>query len=930
MNEFGKSSKSRLVKCLCAGALLYATAAPAATTEGFVQEAESYLQSGEINAAMIQLKNALRQDPDNARARLLLGETYLKQGQGAAATKELSRARKLGTDVNEVLVPLGRALIMQGAHQKVLDDIQVPEDASAPLKAEILALHGQAELALGRLLQAREQFEKAYQSYPDSATVQLGLARIALVERDYERASPYVARALELAPKNVDAWLVKGEMARLQGDLAVAKDAFVQALAVAPDNVLARLGRATVQIGLQEYDAAQEDVASVLGRYPQLPAANHLQAVLAYNNKDMVGTEQALQKVLSVAPGHLPSMLLLGASLYAQGKFEQARPPLERYLAAIPGHSPARKLLGAIQLRLGQPREAIAVLEVDVEQSEGDAQWLALLGSAYSQAGDADKATEWLEKAVAVTPDVAALRNQLAISHLRQGEAAQAVSELESAVDLGQDVLESDVLLIFAHLRNQELDEALHAAQALAEKLPDNPMPYNLLGAVYGAKRDFDTARIQFEKALSLSPDYHAAAINLARMDVSAGQFDQAEERLKKILDQDEGHLGAMLALAQLAIRQGRQEETQQWLERARDQNPTAVRPGLVLARFHWQRGDLLAAVGIARELQRAHPKNTQVLELLGSVRMAMGEYASATDNFQRAVDLQPQSPKLLLLLANAQAAAKRNDAAADSLDQALSLQSDYLPAQMALGRLKQRTGKPQEALEIARQIQQQHPQSAQGQLLEGDIHMGAKEYGEAVRSYAAGFEQKNTSELAIKLFQARWQGGEAGALDSLQRWITQSPGDLRVRQILAQAYLRQDQADAAIEQYQAVVEAQPENIVALNNLAWLYHTRKDAQAVDFAQRAYDLAPDKPEIADTLGWLLLEQGDPERGLELLQEAAGKAPHIPAIRYHRAVALAKNQRRDEARKELERLLRDHSSFAEEEDARSLLAQLKGQQ
>ena len=179
------------------------------------------------------------------------------------------------------------------------------------------------------------------------------------------------------------------------------------------------------------------------------------------------------------------------------------------------------------------------------------------------------------------------------------------------------------------------------------------------------------------------------------------------------------------------------------------------------------------------------------MLELLGSVRMAMGEHASAVENFQQAVELQPQSPKFLLLLANAQAAGKRYDAAADSLDRALGLQSDYLPAQVALGRLKLRTDNPAEALEIARQIQQQHPQTSQGHLLEGDIHLPAKEYGKAAQSYATGYDRQKTAELAVKLFQARRQGGEEAALAPLEDWIVQRPEDLRVRQVLAQAYLQ-------------------------------------------------------------------------------------------------------------------------------------------
>lgn len=92
-------------------------------------------------------------------------------------------------------------------------------------------------------------------------------------------------------------------------------------------------------------------------RYPEALAANQLRAVPAYHDEDMAGAEEAPRKVLKVAPDYLPSMLLLGSSLYAQGKFEQARPPLVRYLAATPDNPAGRKLLGATYLRLGQPRD---------------------------------------------------------------------------------------------------------------------------------------------------------------------------------------------------------------------------------------------------------------------------------------------------------------------------------------------------------------------------------------------------------------------------------------------------------------------------------------------------------------------------------------------------------------------------------------------
>jgi Tfp pilus assembly protein PilF len=95
------------MRSLCVTILLYTGIVLAMTSEDYLREAENYLAKGEIQAAVIQLKNALQQDPDNVRARLRLGKIYLRAGQGRAAEKELSQARKLGAKPEEVLVAGG-------------------------------------------------------------------------------------------------------------------------------------------------------------------------------------------------------------------------------------------------------------------------------------------------------------------------------------------------------------------------------------------------------------------------------------------------------------------------------------------------------------------------------------------------------------------------------------------------------------------------------------------------------------------------------------------------------------------------------------------------------------------------------------------------------------------------------------------------------
>lgn len=918
-----------LLAVLCMLWASWAAIAQAADAERYLREAEDYLRQGEPKAAVIQLKNALQQDPKDARARLLLGKTYLLMGQARAAEQALKRARKLGVQESEVLAPLGEAYLLQGRYQEVLEEVQAGEGAPAALQAAVLTLHARAELARGERDQAKAKFAEALRLEPENVQAVLGLARLALAERDYDTAGAKLDLALRLAPDNADAWVVKGELARQQGQVQEAKAAFTRAVALAPTNVVAHLGKATSHIALKEYEAAEADIDAVTQVLPEHPLANYLQAVVAYQQQDTATAEEALKAVLRVAPNHPPSLLLLGTIHYGQGRLEQARDELERYVTAAPSHVPARKLLAATYLKLSEPKLAIEMLEAVPPQGVEDAQWLALLGSAYLQAGDPAKGTEWLEKAVAVAPDVAALRTQLALGLMSQGATEQATTELETAVDLGQGLFQSDVLLVLTYLRTKELDKALEAARQLAERLPDQPMPHNLLGGAYLAKGDMAQARRQFQRALELAPSYSPAEMNLARLDIQAGELDRARQHLENILGHDDRHLGAMLAQAQIAEARTRRDEALQWLEKAWEKNPGALQPGLLLAAHYARQGEPLKAAGIARELESAHPNDPRVLLVLGSTRLAMGEPASAVESYHKLVALRPQSAEAKYLLATAQAEAEDLDGAVTTLEESLALKADYLPAEVALTRLKQRSGSSEEAAQLAQRIQAQHPDAPQGYELEGDIRAGAQDYVQAAQHYDEAFSRQKTASLAVKLFQARRRAGQAdAAYEPLSQWLAEHPEDARVRLVLAQAYLEADKPHTAIEHYQQVLEAQPENVVVLNNLAWLLHEQNDPRAVGYAQRAHDLVPDRPEITDTLGWLLLDGGDPARGLTLLQEAAGKAPHMPSIRYHRAVALYKNGRQSEARKELTRLLREHRDFAERKEAQSLLAQLGG--
>lgn len=129
-----------------------------------------------------------------------------------------------------------------------------------------------------------------------------------------------------------------------------------------------------------------------------------------------------------------------------------------------------------------------------------------------------------------------------------------------------------------------------------------------------------------------------------------------------------------------------------------------------------------------------------------------------------------------------------------------------------------------------------------------------------------------------------------------------------------------------AISQYQDILKIEPGQLAALNNLALLYQRDNDPRARSLAEQASQLAPDNPAILDTLGWVLLQQGEIKTGSDIIHKAAQAAPGNPEIRYHLAVALARTGEIDRARKELQALLDSGLPFSQSAQARALLETL----
>ncbi|MCU0898183.1 MAG: tetratricopeptide repeat protein, partial [Burkholderiales bacterium] len=227
--------------------------------------------------------------------------------------------------------------------------------------------------------------------------------------------------------------------------------------------------------------------------------------------------------------------------------------------------------------------------------------------------------------------------------------------------------------------------------------------------------------------------------------------------------------------------------------------------------------------------------------------------------------------------------------------------------------------GRVDDALKEARDVQKARPKEAIGFAMEGDVLATQKKFAEAAKAYEEGFKRQPANGLVIKQHQLLAAAGQSAQADAVAaKWLKENPKDPAVRLYLADVELRKKDYRAAARYYREAIAIQPDNALALNNLAWVTNELKEPAAMGYAEKAYGLAPGNAAIADTYGWLLFGKGDTKRAVEILGKAAAAAPNAAEIRLHYAQALIKSGDKAAAKKELDAIvaLGEKSQFKSE--------------
>ncbi len=198
--------------------------------------------------------------------------------------------------------------------------------------------------------------------------------------------------------------------------------------------------------------------------------------------------------------------------------------------------------------------------------------------------------------------------------------------------------------------------------------------------------------------------------------------------------------------------------------------------------------------------------------------------------------------------------------------------------------------------------------------------------FAEAAKILSTVEKPNLTQQVALLQLFAKSQQSEK-MLKLAEKISSENPTLKGINNTLADYWVKKDKAKA-FRYYDKELAVNPDNLVALNNVAWEFGITQAnlEKASPYLEKLKTKQNLDPRILDTIGWILAVNGKYPEAEKHIRNALDLVPDYPAFQYHLAYILNALGKKAEARKFLDSALASKRPFEERQEAEKLLAQL----
>lgn len=839
--------------------------------ESHLADARNYASQQQLDAAIVEYKNAIQKAPNAAEPRFELGKLYLQQNNFGAAEKELNKAMDLGHPVSQVIPLLSVAYQQSGAENALAEVDYRAEGMTAVESAEVGFYKLQALMQLGKTEEAQALL--ADLSTLDTSSVYKGLidSYVFVLDNDMEGALAATEALREQAPTNKDVLQQLAKIYLQNGEPEKAAEVYGVYVSQFPDDVTSKFAYAALLIEIRDLEKAAPIVNDLLTLNENHPLLNTFKGIIESANENYAKALEHLEIAVQNGRSDQVVRLVAGFSAYQIQDFEAAQRHLTMVASSLPDNHPGLRMLADSMLQLGENDEALEVL-ARVEGEQGiDAALFSKASYQLLKDGNVVGAKQMVEKSEAVSATAEDL-SRLGVLQLSLNDIDGLVN-LEEAVEKAPESVTSQATLLRAYIATNQLDKAKVAAKEWHEQSPETAAPLIYLGNIATAEGAYQEAAQYLDKASGLSDAGNEVTYSRANLLVAEGKKENAIAFIRAFIDENPADVQALALWFALAAEEGDGNAVIAHTQTQFSKNKSDLKLRLLLARMYSINGQLDNTVSLLADVEGDESSPQVFWNLKGQTLIATNNVKEATAFFDRWLSFYPQDKNAVLgklLIVDSQKQFKQGLALTDKVlakrpDAQLTLLKAYFHS---------RLGQAKPAWDIINSTTDDVKALPFVRGIIARLHLIEKAPEQAVEHAKAAYDATPNSDNALLLVAAlEMSGKKEQAFSFLEKHVGAHNNDVQSAMLLAERQIRSDRK-AAIDTYEQVLSKTPDNFVVLNNLAYLaFEDGELKRAEELAKKAVSLQRENADAVDTLAQIYIAKGDKEAALALYEQVS---------------------------------------------------------
>lgn len=699
------------------------------------------------------------------------------------------------------------------------------------------------------------QLKNALQADKNLLPAHVLRGRVLLAQSDIAGAEAALAEALRLGVNRAEVAVPLARAIMLQGRPKEVLNDPRFALAGLPASVQIQLlvMQAQAASDLDETRIALRAIDDARAIDPSAIETWLAEVPIRIRSRQFAEATAAIDKALSLKPDLAEAHYQRASVLHVQGERQGALAAYAKALALDPLHAEARIARAGLLVDSGMAAEAAPAVDDLLARTPSEPRAIYLKAVLASRAGDRATAQAALRKVTGVL-------DPLPVEMMRYRSQLLLVNALAHH-DLGEPEKATPLLEIFQ--RGQ----------------PGSPAA-KLLAQMYMAEQKADAAADVLDAYLRLQPGDAQALALLASAQLARGRHAKAASLMQEALrTRDAPEFHAVLGISQLKA--GQIAGALSSLETAHRKDPKQLQAGFALAMLHLQSREPAKALAVAQTLEKAHPRNAGLANLIGLAKSMARDSAGARGAFERALQLDPSLVDAKLNLARLDVAARaydkadarlvalskedeanaevmfelahvselrgRTEDALNWLQKAAARDGDMgLRAGLALIDFHIRKGRFDAAQAAGRQLNSARPDNVAVLLAVARTELAVRDAAAARATLSQAARLANFGPVAqVEIASLQVMAGNlAGASYSLDKALAADPNHVPARVMQAEVLARQGDYAQSDQRLREVIKAHPKSVMAHSVQGTSYLARgQAAPAVESFRRAHQAQP---------------------------------------------------------------------------------------